>query len=153
MNRGYENTYKKRAYKKRQPKEAAKVASTPPVKLSKEIEEPLSCWAIVELMGHRKLAGFLLETSIAGARMFRLDVPDDENEDGGYTQFFSPSAVYAFSPITEEAARRFATLNNTPPFRAYEVRPGEFTESNAKPPDDGTAAEGPEYTDPPPAIA
>lgn len=32
-------------------------------------------WAILELLGHRRLAGFVRETMIAGAGLLRIDVP------------------------------------------------------------------------------
>jgi hypothetical protein len=39
-------------------------------------------WAIVELMGHRRLAGWVQEVELAGAPMLRLDVPEHEWLDG-----------------------------------------------------------------------
>lgn len=33
-------------------------------------------WAIIELMGHRRLAGYVQEVEVAGQGMLRLDVPD-----------------------------------------------------------------------------
>ena len=73
--------------------------------------EPLfQGWAILELMGHRRLAGYLTEVQIAGQGFLRLDVPpplagDDDAEDGAATQFYSPSSVYAITPTTEEICR------------------------------------------------
>src|SRR5262245_4954119 len=32
-------------------------------------------WAVLELMGHRRLGGYLREVSIAGAGMLRIDIP------------------------------------------------------------------------------
>ncbi len=32
-------------------------------------------WAILELMGHRRLAGFVTEQEIGGANLLRIDVP------------------------------------------------------------------------------
>jgi hypothetical protein len=39
-------------------------------------------WAILELMGHRKLAGFVREQQFAGAGMIRVDVPGEQRERG-----------------------------------------------------------------------
>lgn len=58
-------------------------------------------WAILELMGHRKLGGFLSEETLAGAAFVRIDVPGPERPADGdpfgekalATQFYSPSAV------------------------------------------------------------
>ena len=64
-------------------------------------------WCILELMGHRRLAGYVSEQEIADSKMLGLDVhgnalgPDFEEVDGVRpgdkaitTQFYSPSAVY-----------------------------------------------------------
>lgn len=37
--------------------------------------EAFEGWAFLELMGHRKLAGYLSEASVGGASMLRIDVP------------------------------------------------------------------------------
>jgi hypothetical protein len=39
-------------------------------------------WAIVELMGHRRLGAYVRETELAGAAMLRLDVPEHPWQDG-----------------------------------------------------------------------
>ncbi|MGE5801580.1 MAG: hypothetical protein ACM358_04945 [Gemmatimonadota bacterium] len=59
-------------------------------------------WAIVELMGHRKLAGHVSEVTIAGAAMLRLDVPSEPP----VTQFYGGAAIYCITPTSEELARR-----------------------------------------------
>jgi hypothetical protein len=41
-----------------------------------EAKEAFAGWAIVELMGHRRLAGYVQEVELAGAGMLRLDVPE-----------------------------------------------------------------------------
>lgn len=64
-------------------------------------------WTILELMGHRRLAGYVREQTIGGAAFIRIDVPGDG--DGNVaTQFYSPSAVYCMTPTTEELARKVA---------------------------------------------
>src|SRR5258707_13271225 len=60
-------------------------------------------WAILELMGHRRLAGFLAEQQIAGAGFLRLDVHDTDGAVA--SQFYSPASVYGITPATEEIAR------------------------------------------------
>lgn len=72
-------------------------------------------WVLLELMGHRRLAGKLTEETIGGASFLRIDVPD------GATQFYSPAAVYAITPITEDVARRFAQRNRPTPIQTYEL--------------------------------
>lgn len=44
-----------------------------------EHQDKFDSWAILELMGHVRLAGRVSETMIAGAPMLRLDVPATED--------------------------------------------------------------------------
>jgi hypothetical protein len=62
-------------------------------------------WAILELMGHRRLGGRVSEASIAGGAFIWIDIPHP-NEAGIFTatQLYSPAAVYAITPTTEEIA-------------------------------------------------
>ncbi|MGH2615672.1 MAG: hypothetical protein ACRDJC_10570 [Thermomicrobiales bacterium] len=62
-------------------------------------------WAILELMGHRRLGGRVSEATIAGGAFLRIDIPHP-NQAGMFTasQFYSPGAVYAITPTTEEIA-------------------------------------------------
>lgn len=64
-------------------------------------------WVILELLGHRRLAGHLTEQQIAGASFLRLEVPGTEDQPGA-TQLYSPGSVYCITPTTEEIARRVA---------------------------------------------
>lgn len=76
-------------------------------------------WCILELMGHRRLAGFVRDVELAGSRFLRLDVP---GEDGTVaTQFYSPAAVYCMTPTTEEIARAVALGNRPAPVTRWEL--------------------------------
>jgi hypothetical protein len=39
-------------------------------------------WAILELMGHRRLGGYLREQDVAGAAFIRIDVPEHSWQEG-----------------------------------------------------------------------
>ena len=71
----------------------------------KDTENGIDGWAILELMGHRRLGGRVSEATIAGGAFIRIDVPHP-NEAGIFTatQLYSPAAVYAITPTTEEIA-------------------------------------------------
>lgn len=74
-------------------------------------KEKFEGWAVLELMGHRRLAGYVQEAEIAGGAFVRIDVPEvvlDASDDTAATQFYSPGAVYCITPCTEEAARAVA---------------------------------------------
>lgn len=99
-------------------------------------DETFREWCILELMGHRRLAGLVTEQEIAGAAFLRLDVygvhdgPDfaevDEEPPLGEaitTQFYSPSAVYCMTPTTEEIARQMGEKAKPRPVSRYELEP------------------------------
>lgn len=82
--------------------------------------ETFEGWAILELMGHRRLAGRLSEATIAGGAFVRLDMPKQDGTE--VTQFYSPSAVYCITPTSEELARRIAAgVSFTGPVSEYEL--------------------------------
>lgn len=70
-------------------------------------EQAFEGWAVLELLGHRRLAGYVREATIAGAAFLRIDVVTREEGDEA-TQYVSPSSVYALTPCTEEVARAVA---------------------------------------------
>lgn len=74
-------------------------------------------WAILELMGHRKMVGWITEQQIGGASFIRIDIPKGGGPlfDTDATQFYSPSAVYCITPTTEEVARKVASTCQTRP--------------------------------------
>jgi hypothetical protein len=77
-------------------------------------------WAYVELMGHQSIVGRCTEESLAGTNMLRVDVPKG---DSFFTRYFGGSAIYAISPISEDAARRLIERRGetAPPF-AYQLQ-------------------------------
>jgi hypothetical protein len=76
-------------------------------------DRQFSEWAIVELMGHRKLAGHVTEQEIAGSAFLRLDIHDSNSD--VVTQFYSPGAVYCITPTTEEIARKIGDRSKPQP--------------------------------------
>lgn len=89
-------------------------------------------WAIVELMGHVRMAGLVEETTLAGAGMLQVEVPEVTDSRGnthaGFTQFVSPSSLYRMTPTTEEIARGIALRDRYAP-----VNPWELPERTALP--------------------
>lgn len=73
-------------------------------------------WALVELMGHQKIAGLVSEVEMGGAKLLRVDVPDTPEQPPqgwrdaspaipAYTRFVGGAAIYAITPMSEEACR------------------------------------------------
>lgn len=65
-------------------------------------------WAIVEIMGHRRHAGRVREEERFGAKMLRIDVPNQGNpEDHGWqTMYYGGSSIFSFALTDEETAMR-----------------------------------------------
>jgi hypothetical protein len=83
-------------------------------------------WAILELMGHRRLAGYVQQVELAGASFLRLDVPgtligDALREEPEATQFYAPGAVYCLTPCVESLAREFAASQRPRPVNEWDL--------------------------------
>jgi hypothetical protein len=69
-------------------------------------------WAIVELFGHKRMAGFVSSQEIAGGSLVRIDVPETTGSvtDGApptkaYTKLVGVAAIYGITPCEESVAR------------------------------------------------
>jgi hypothetical protein len=92
-------------------------------------EDHFEGWAILELMGHRRLGGYVTETELAGQGVLRLDVPRPlpwQHGEGPWvaTQFYSPSALYCLTPTSEDAARVVAAHSQPTPVQRWELPVG-----------------------------
>jgi hypothetical protein len=84
-----------------------------------------SGWAIVELLGHKRLAGFLSNQEIGGGVLLRVDVPATVPTEpeityaqrwqypapqptAEYSRFIGLGSIYGITPCTEDVARRAA---------------------------------------------
>jgi len=74
-------------------------------------------WVILELMGHRRLAGFLTEQEIAGRGFLRLEIPADPP----VTQLYNPTSVYAITPTTRDIATAVAQSSRPAPVQRWEL--------------------------------
>jgi hypothetical protein len=60
-------------------------------------------WAILEIMGHERLAGRLTETTIAGVPMLRVEVPATEKLPG-FTRLLSGASIFSLTPVPQDVA-------------------------------------------------
>ncbi len=103
-------------------------------------------WAILELMGHRKLGGYVREQNVAGAGFIRIDVP---GKDGNVaTQFYAPGALYCLTPVTEDIARRFAVGVQPEPVTRWELPPARGPSAERERADLEEASEGDQAGEP-----
>lgn len=84
-------------------------------------------WCVLELMGHRKLAGMVSEQAIGGASFIRIDVPGENGMVA--TQFYSPASIYCITPVKEEIARGLAKSYQPEPVSKWEL-PAPIKEAN-----------------------
>jgi hypothetical protein len=87
--------------------------------------EAFEQWSIVELMGHRRLAGRVSEANLFGTTLIRIDVPKSRTSQEYVTQFYAPSALYCLTPTTEEIARGIAADSQPRPVQRWELEAGE----------------------------
>ena len=81
---------------------------------------PFNEWALVEIMGHQRIVGKVSEQVIAGSAFLRVDVPEIQGKPG-FTRFYSPGAVYAISPITEQTAMGMLPGVDAEPVRRFDI--------------------------------
>lgn len=84
-------------------------------------DKPFEQWAILELMGHVRLAGRVTEEELFGAKMGRIDIPTSDLY-AFTTQYFGGSSVYRLTPTTEEIARSVAANNQPRPVQRGSCR-------------------------------
>lgn len=67
-------------------------------------------WAIVEIMGHLRRAGRILEVDRFGAKLLRVDIPILDSPDAVLfvTEFFGGASIYRLRPCSKEIAMEAA---------------------------------------------
>lgn len=84
-------------------------------------------WAVCELFGHKRMAGYIGSQEVGGGTLLRLDVPatdpterelaahvasphyyGEPHPTTAYTKLLGLGAIYGITPCTEEVARRAA---------------------------------------------
>lgn len=83
--------------------------------------EGFDSWALVELMGHQRIAGRVTEAEIGGSKFVRVDVPETTGRPA-MTKFLGPSSIYAITPMTEETARAISPRIDPAPIQAYDAQ-------------------------------
>jgi len=86
-----------------------------------ESKDSFEGWAILELMGHRRLAGYVREQEVAGVMLLRIDIPGDDGQPV-MTQFYGASAIYCLTPTTEETAKATAKIGRPEPVERWEMQ-------------------------------
>lgn len=85
-------------------------------------EGKLETWAVLELMGHHRIAGFVREVSLGSAAMLRVDVPEIDSIPA-FSKFVAPAALYALTPCTEEVAMAVIKRDRVTPITLFAMPP------------------------------
>jgi hypothetical protein len=78
----------------------------------------ISNYAIVEIMGHKVVAGLVSKSEMFGGAMLRVDVPAT-SEYPAFTQFYGTASIYAITFVSEEVAKRTAEHAAVNPVSVY----------------------------------
>lgn len=93
---------------------------------------PFEGWAILEIMGHRRIAGFVREVELFGAKMAQVEVPALPEKQilfgllpavPAFTQLFAGAAIFSTIPTTEAIALAAAENIRLAPPREVEPLP------------------------------
>lgn len=84
-----------------------------------EKKEPLDVWAIVELMGHARIAGHVTERSVAGQNMLQVNVPATPMRPA-FTRLFGGGAIYAITPVDEETCKLHCEAHVDSPVTSFD---------------------------------
>lgn len=102
---------------------------------------PFEGWAVLELLGHRRHVGYVQEVTMFGGSMLSIGVLSYDREKKEFSrrkQYYSASALYALTPISEEEAHASVKPQSWELEGAHLLGEGD-TES----PDDDESAEDP----------
>jgi hypothetical protein len=86
-------------------------------------------WVIMEVMGHRKLGGYLHEETVCGKAMARLDVVNTEGMPL-VTQYYNPDSIYCITPTTQEVATAFGANHKPEPVTRWELPAAKVNPDN-----------------------
>jgi len=83
-------------------------------------KEPKELWALVELFGHQRIAGKVIEAEIGGGHLVRVEVPAVKDRQP-LTKYYNVKAIYGITPVDEPTARRMAESIDATPVNSYSI--------------------------------
>lgn len=85
-----------------------------------ETAEKFEIWGLIEIMGHQKYAGKIMEQTVAGAAFLRVDVPASEGREA-FTKIFGAGSIFCMTPMTEQLARGLAQNLKDVPINVWDL--------------------------------
>lgn len=86
-------------------------------------------WAIVELMGHKVVAGKVSKSEMMGKPLLRVDVPAVGNVPA-FTQMYGEAAIYCITFVDEPTAMKTATYMQVKPIIPYISQDSQLTDND-----------------------
>jgi uncharacterized protein (DUF362 family) len=83
-------------------------------------QEQKELWALVELFGHQRVAGKVIEAEIGGGHLIRIEIPAVKGREP-MTKYYNVKAVYGITPVDEATARRMAEDINPAPVNEWSM--------------------------------
>lgn len=83
-------------------------------------KETIEQFAVVEMMGHRKIAGAVKQSELAPGALIRVDV-FGANGEIERTEHVGSSAIYDITICSEQTAKAAAIAHNPQPSFAYDI--------------------------------
>lgn len=77
-------------------------------------------YAVVEMLGHRKIAGKISESEIGGSTLLRVDVFNGDGE-VDRTEYIGVGSIYCLTIVKEDVARAVAKNYTPKPSFAYDL--------------------------------
>lgn len=77
-------------------------------------KQKLKSYAVVEMMGHRKIVGLVTESDISGGQLLRVDVLNHEGAEER-TEYIGVGSIYCLTIVSETAAKAVAASNSPKP--------------------------------------
>lgn len=78
-------------------------------------------WAIVEIMGHIKVAGMCTTQNFGNTVMLRVDIPETDQHPA-HTQMYGMGSIFSIKPCDEQTACAHAELWQVTPIIEYSVK-------------------------------
>src|SRR5687768_10106752 len=82
------------------------------------LDDNTGTWGIVELMGHKVVAGQISKSEMLGKPLLRVDVPAT-TAFPEFTQFYGEAAIYCVTFVSEQVARTTAEAQKVNPVSVY----------------------------------
>ena len=86
--------------------------------MTEKLSDDTKTWGIIELMGHKVVAGLVSKEVMGGAALLRVDVPAT-SAFPEFTQLYGTAAIYCVTFVSEEVARKTAESTKVNPVSVY----------------------------------